>query len=205
MERSVMSAGEPLLTGAGVPLQSAFKKDQPGYTLMGRTPAEEMARRNLDDARTALSGPTDVMFGTGMTQAEGGQPNALNMQLENYFLASDDPVLRAEGEKYRDARQIRRNELIEAEKAFFEIANEVDKLDFIPGAGVGGRAMPNVRGPLQEIRRAEQKREVYDEAARERGQVLRKRRGLGSVRGGGSGSSVTGLSDVSVKELLLGG
>ena len=153
--------------------------------LMGRTAEENDAFLQTRQQQGVLQAQTNFLDGLKAIATKNG------------FADADFSIQDAQVKATRD-------KAVAAEKEFFRIAAEVDKLAQLPGPG-GQGTRNNVRGPLEDVRRAEQKTAVFDQAARER-------RGRSSTiqasRGGGGGSSssgVTGLSASTFTKTLLGG
>lgn len=189
----------------------------------GRTVEEYNAQNRLTASQGGVQLATSMGIGDGTFDYAYNQ----NMQIANNL---EKMGYTAEANQQRAQYKGQRQEYINAQKDFFRIANEIDKMDQIPynpmmtaGMAPGNRIMgrvsrtdaegpasstdfyANVAGPLEDIRRAEQKVKVYDQAARER---RGRRTGLGASRGGGGGSSsssVTGLSASGFRKTLLGG
>lgn len=163
-----------------------------GTTLTGRTQEEALALYESEGAKMLASEPhPNSTF--GMSYAHQDQL-IKNLRAAGATDLADSYVLQRSQAKER-AR--------EAEREFFRIANEVDKIPYFTLPN--GRQIANVRGPLEDVRRAEQKTAIYDQAAlarRGRRSTLEASRGGG---GGSSSSSVTGLRSSSFSKTLLGG
>lgn len=177
---------DPFRVGAQVPSNVA---------LTGRTREEAQALYASEGAKMKAAS-YDNPYASPLVMSEAHFLQNMNhMRARGMTKEADQMEQDYYAQKSRD-----KQEAIRLEREFFKIANEVDKMATIERFG---RQVPNVRGPQEAIRRAEQKTAVYDQAARER---RRRNPTLKSSRGGGSSSrsSVVGLSSSTYRKTLLG-